>query len=72
MRAYFLGLYINAYAYTLSIFTTKSSILAFYWRIFNTDRRIRWPLIILFAFLSIWTIILVGERGNHNHSSFKG
>lgn len=66
MKSYFLGLYVTSYAFTLSIFTTKAAILAFYWRIFHSDLRIRWPLIILFSFLSVWTVILVCESQNHD------
>lgn len=68
MKSYFVGLYVTSHAYTLSIFTTKAAILAFYWRIFHSDHRIRWPIIILFSFLSVWTVILVRESQNHDSS----
>ncbi|KAJ0122137.1 hypothetical protein J7T55_002649 [Diaporthe amygdali] len=59
MRAYFFGLYIVEFAYVLALFSVKSSILALYWRIFSADRRIRWPLMILFSISLTWAVALI-------------
>ncbi|KAI3395580.1 hypothetical protein diail_1092 [Diaporthe ilicicola] len=59
MRAYFFGLYIVEFAYVLSLFAVKSSILALYWRIFGADRRIRWPLAILLSISVAWAVAII-------------
>lgn len=48
--------------YTLTLWLTKLSILAFYWRSFGVWRSMRWPIWTLTGIVSSWGIALVSEE----------
>ncbi|KAH6887135.1 hypothetical protein B0T10DRAFT_407061 [Thelonectria olida] len=57
--AWALGLFMAEIFYTLTLWLTKLSILAFYWRSFGVWRSMRWPIWALAAIVSSWGIALL-------------
>ena len=57
------GLFISELCWTFIIWMVKYSILAFYWRLFSTNRRlIRITIWVLAAAVTIWGVAVVGTR----------
>lgn len=56
---YYIGLFISELVYIFGIVFVKWSILAFYWRIFSADTRIRLPIWIMFTMVCMWGISVV-------------
>ena len=57
------GLFISELCWTFIIWMVKYSILAFYWRLFSTNRRsIRIIIWVLAAAVTIWGVAVVGAR----------
>ncbi|KAH7018814.1 hypothetical protein EDB80DRAFT_818749 [Ilyonectria destructans] len=57
--AWALGLFIAEICYTITMWTTKLSILAFYWRSFGIWSSMRWPIWLLSGIVSAWAIAVV-------------
>ena len=57
------GLFISEICWTFVIWTVKCSILAFYWRLFSTNRRsIQVIIWILAVAVMVWGVAVVGAR----------
>jgi len=59
MEVWAKGLFIAEFTFVLSLVFIKSSILAFYWRIFRSDSTIRLPIWILFGMVCVWGIAVI-------------
>ncbi|KAH7116352.1 hypothetical protein EDB81DRAFT_873296 [Dactylonectria macrodidyma] len=57
--AWALGLFTAEICHTLTMWATKLSILAFYWRLFGVWRSMRWPIRLLSGAICAWGIAMV-------------